>query len=139
MSARLKAVVDTNVLVASIGSRSPYRWLFDALLEDRYTLCVSTPILLEYEQILARKTTPSIARSVLNVIGILPNVEHYEPSFRWRLIKADPADDKFVDCVVAANAHLLITHDHHFSLIKQLTFPSINVLTADEARPVLLS
>lgn len=52
-----RAVVDTNVFIASIGRTSPYRWLFDALLEGDFRLCLSTPILLEYEEVLADKTT----------------------------------------------------------------------------------
>ena len=43
-SAPPRIVLDTNVLIASIGTTSPYRWLFEALLEERFVLCVTTPI-----------------------------------------------------------------------------------------------
>ncbi len=44
----MRVVLDTNVLLVSIGRQSPFRPIFDALLQQRLTLVVSTRILLEY-------------------------------------------------------------------------------------------
>lgn len=49
----MRVVLDTNVLLVSIGRRSPFRPIFDALLQQRLMLVVSTGILLGYEEILA--------------------------------------------------------------------------------------
>ena len=42
------------------------------------------------------------------------NLLRVSPAFRIRLIVADPDDDKFADCAVAAEAYYLITEDPAF-------------------------
>ncbi len=63
---RLRIILDTNVLLVSISSRS--------------------------------------------------NVQQIHPSYRWDLISADPDDNQFVDCAVAANAHAVVTENRHFQV-----------------------
>lgn len=125
------------ILLPSIRRRSRLRWLFDALLDGVYTLVVSTPILLEYEEVIGDRATPDVARNVLLALLALPNVECVEPRFRWRLITADPDDNKFVDAYLAAGAEALVTHDAHFNVSRDVDFPRVNILSADEFRTVL--
>ena len=47
-----RIVVDTNVLVAIIGRKSPFRWIFDRILSGDFILCLSNEILTEYAEIL---------------------------------------------------------------------------------------
>ena len=47
----MKVVLDTNCFISCIGKTSPYRNVFDGFLQNRYTLCLSSEILLEYEEI----------------------------------------------------------------------------------------
>jgi len=46
----MKIVLDTNCFISCIGKKSPYRNVFEAFLQKRYTLCISSEILLEYEE-----------------------------------------------------------------------------------------
>ncbi|GJM32061.1 MAG: hypothetical protein DHS20C18_10620 [Saprospiraceae bacterium] len=62
----MKIVLDTNVFIACIGKASPYRWTFNGIIDGRFTLCISNEILIEYQEILCRKTTPEIAENVIN-------------------------------------------------------------------------
>jgi uncharacterized protein len=133
----VRVVLDSNILLPSLRRQSQLRWLFDALLDGRYTLIVSTAILLEYEEVMAQRTTPDIAQSVLHVLLTLPNVERIEPRFRWRLIEADPDDDKFVDVYLGAGADALVTHDAHFDVLQELDFPPVTVLSALAFRDAL--
>ena len=68
----MRIVVDTNVLLVSIGRKSRHNWLFQAFLEERFTLLVSTEILLEYEEIITRRTRPEIAADVLKTLPRIP-------------------------------------------------------------------
>ena len=61
----MRVVLDTNVLLPSIRRQSRLRWLFDALLDGAFTLVASTPILLEYEEVIGERTTPEVARNSL--------------------------------------------------------------------------
>lgn len=60
------------------------------------------------------------------------NVKYVDPHFRLQLIKADPDDNKFVDCAFASGADYIVSEDSHFDAIKQSPFPTFNVLTMDE-------
>ena len=93
----MRAVIDTNVPLPSIRWGSRLRWLFDALLGGDFTLTASTPILLEYEEVIGERTTGEVARNVVGALGALPNVEPVDPRFHWRLATADSDDDKFAD------------------------------------------
>ncbi|MDY7093238.1 MAG: putative toxin-antitoxin system toxin component, PIN family [Acidobacteriota bacterium] len=135
----LRVVLDTNVLLVSISSRSKFHWIFRALLEGRFVLVLSNEILSEYEEIIGRKLSPTVALDVVRTLLFLPNVERIEPSFRWRLIPADPDDDKFVDCAVAGNAPLLITQDRHFEALRELDFPPLEPLSIEDFENLLLA
>ncbi len=130
----MRVVLDTNVLLPSIRRHSQLRWLFDALLDGAFTLVVSTPILLEYEEVIGSRTTPEIAGNLLRAVLALPNAERVEPRFHWRLITADPDDDKFVDAYLAAGADALISHDAHFDVLADLDFPPVTVLSVEAFR-----
>ena len=128
----MKIVLDTNILVAIIGRRSPYRWIFDRLIDGNISLCVSTEILLEYREILERKNSAEVAENVINFIDVHPATEKTEIYFKFNLIADDPDDNKFVDCYIAANAEFIVSNDAHFQKLKQLDFPRIEVLTLKE-------
>lgn len=39
---------------------------------------------------------------------------------------------KFVDCAFAAGADYLVSEDSHFSVLRELPFPQLNLVTLDE-------
>ena len=93
----IRIVLDTNVLLVSISSRSKYHWIFQELLSGSFVLVITTEILLEYEEILKRQYNVAVAEDVIRVMLLLPNVVHQQVYFNWRLIVNDPDDNKFVD------------------------------------------
>ncbi len=135
----LKIVLDTNIILSSVSPFSPYRIILDKLDNFSYELCVSTEILLEYEEKLSTIFSPQVAQLTLDVMAINPNVRLYTPSFQTRLIYIDPDDNKFVDCAFAANAHYLVTNDRHFKVLEQTNFPKINLLKIEGFMDVLNS
>lgn len=128
----MKIVLDTNILLACIGRRSPYRWLFDAIIDGRIALALSTEIIFEYQEILERKTTRNIADNVVSLLTIHPKSELIEVHFNFNLISTDKADNKFVDCYIASNADHLVSNDSHFGILKKISFPRVSILTLDE-------
>jgi predicted nucleic acid-binding protein len=63
---------------------------------------------------------------------LLPTVKKIDPFYKWSFITADPDDNKFVECAVAANAHFIITNDKHFKVLKDIPFPTIQTITIEE-------
>lgn len=132
----LKVVLDTNVVISMIGRTSPNRWIFDKILAGNLIMCISQEVAFEYEEVLARKTTPEVARNFSDFMSNFPYVEHTEIHFQWNLMENDPDDNKFVDCAVAANAYCIVSEDKHFKPVKSLEFPPLLVLTVPEFRQV---
>lgn len=125
-------VLDTNCLLVALPRRSPYRKVWDAFLRGEYNLCVTIDILDEYEEILSEKTTPQIARNVIKTILERPNTKKHTVYYNFFAIQSDPDDNKFVDCAVVANADYIVSNDAHFKVLKQITFPRVDVINIDE-------
>jgi len=123
-----RVVLDTNSLLVSLSRRGRAYPVWQGFQEDRYTLCVSTEILEEYEEVIARNTRPEIARNVIDLILKRKNVLRIDPHFHLELITADPDDNKFVDCAFAANATYIVSDDTHYDILREITFPQILVL-----------
>ncbi|MBQ2508261.1 MAG: putative toxin-antitoxin system toxin component, PIN family [Bacteroidales bacterium] len=123
-----RVVLDTNCLLASISSRSEYFIVWRGLHEGKYTLCVSNDILAEYEEIIAFKASPLVAKHVVDALVDSDNVEFIDPQFKLGLITNGTDDNKFVDCAFAANATFIVSQDHQFDVLKAIDFPKIDVI-----------
>jgi putative PIN family toxin of toxin-antitoxin system len=132
-----RVVLDTNCLLASISSRSDFFIVWRGLHEGKYTLCVSNDILAEYEEIIAQKATPTVAKHVVDALVDSDYVEFVDPQFRLGLIRKDPDDNKFVDCAFAANAAFIVSNDHHFDVLESIEFPKIMVLRLQQFAAML--
>jgi putative PIN family toxin of toxin-antitoxin system len=133
----IKTVIDTNVLVSALSSRSIYHWLILQLLDEKIDLSVTEEILLEYEEILKQKYSSSVAENFLTTLRELPKVHYTRVYYQWNLLK-DEDDNKFVDCYIASNSNYLITNDSDFNSLKTLKFPLVNILSLQEFELELL-
>jgi len=123
--------------LVAVSRRSPYHWIFQGLLKGDYTLCVTTEILLEYEEIIGKEMGKTIAANVIQTLENLPNVHLITKYFSWDLIKTDSDDNKFTDCAIAANAICLVSHDKHFNILKGIDFPKVNVVSIEGFKKIL--
>ncbi|TLV00614.1 putative toxin-antitoxin system toxin component, PIN family [Dyadobacter luticola] len=135
--AMIKAVIDTNIFWVSISRRSSSHWLFEKLIKGEFILPVTTEILSEYEEMISQRMGAEVANAVMETLDCLPNVELITRYYQWRLVTADPDDDKFVDRAVACNADFLVTHDSHFNAISRIPFPKVNVVDLKTFQPTL--
>ncbi len=126
-----KVVIDTNVLVSALSSKSEYHKLVIDILEEQIEVYITDEILLEYEEILRIKYSENVAINFLKALKELPNVFLVQVYFRWNLLK-DMDDNKFVDCYVAANANILISNDKGFRILNQVEFPVIRLMTIEQ-------
>ena len=95
-------------------------------------MCVTTEILLEYAEILERNTSARFSELALDVITNNPYTLFVSPFYHFRVITADPDDDKFVDCAVASNAKYIVTEDAHYEVLKNYVFPNVEIIKLDE-------
>ncbi|MBV6440439.1 MAG: putative toxin-antitoxin system toxin component, PIN family [Haliscomenobacteraceae bacterium CHB4] len=133
----MRIVIDTNVLLSSISRKSQFRLIFDKILDNSITLAVSHDILLEYEEIIAKKSSPEVAANILRGFEDRPNIEYIDIFFNWNLIELDPDDNKFVDCYVASGAEYLVTNDHHFDILSPNAFPPVYIVSIEEFMEII--
>ena len=128
----MRVVIDTNILVASLSSNSKNYWIIEALLDKKIELCLTNDILLEYEEVLKIKYSALVADAFLASLKDLSNVYEIQVHFQWSIIQTDSDDNKFVDCAIAGNVDFLISNDKHFSILKTIDFPKLNLLRLEE-------
>lgn len=133
----LRVVLDTNILMVSFLPHHKHFWLYEALENGQFTLLLSNEILEEYSEKITERYNSVIADMIAFALPNLKNTLKISPTFRFLLIKADPDDDKFVDCAVAGNADFIVSHDNHFNILKTIDFPVVEVLTIEEFREIL--
>jgi uncharacterized protein len=112
----LRLVIDTNVLIsAALKPDGLQRTTFLLAITKPGRLYVSTPILEEYAEVLARPEL-SIRRGLrLQLLQLIKNHSHLVAPSRQIEVTSDPDDNIFVECADAARADFLITGNRkHF-------------------------
>ena len=136
-SNKLCVVLDTNILMVSFLPHHKHFWLYKALENGHFTLLLSNEILEEYYEKIAERYNMVIADMLTFALPNLKNTVQVSPTYRFLLIKADPDDDKFVDCAIAGNADFIVTHDGHFNVLKSIAFPVVEIVTIEEFKGIL--
>ncbi|MDF9828938.1 putative toxin-antitoxin system toxin component, PIN family [Parabacteroides sp. PF5-6] len=133
-----RIVLDTNSLIQSLPPRSKYHRIWESFLDGTNQLCISVEILNEYEEILERLAGIQVAKLTIELIINNPHTLFFSPHFHFELIEADPDDNKFVDCAIVANAKFIVTEDKHFNILKQYSFPKVDIIGLDDFLSFLL-
>lgn len=133
----MKVVLDTNVVIRIIRPDSVNYDVWRRLLMQEFSICFTSDILLEYEEILEKHYSKEVANAVVNFILSLPNAERVNTYYKMRLLGSDVDDNKFSDCAFAANAKYIVSDDKHFNDLKCMEFPKISVLKLREFKRLL--
>ena len=133
----MRLVLDTNSLIQCVSRRSRYHDLWMSFIDGRNYFCVTTEILNEYVEILQRETSETFASLVLEVILNNPHTLFINIFYQFNLITADPDDNKFIDCAVAAQAKYIVTEDHHYDILQEIDFPKVDIIGLDDVMRIL--
>jgi len=110
----VKVVLDTNVVVSATFFGGVPLKLLRAAKEGTVDLCVTAEIVAEYHEVLLRFFGPGSEADVAIVLdGLLTNALVVAPVDLPSPLAADPDDDKFIACAIAANADLIVSGDKH--------------------------
>lgn len=127
----MRVVLDTNCLIMAISSRNRYNIIWKSFLVGDYILFITNEILEEYVEVIGRNISPTVADMVAFTILTRKNVLKFDPHFRFNLIKADPDDNKFVDCAIVSGAKCIVTEDKHFRVLDSISFPHVDIVGID--------
>lgn len=111
-----RVVLDTNVIVSAFRSRrgASYR-LLELAGEGAFTICLSVPLVIEYESVTKRLIGSEIVISetiVDNVLDYLCAIgDHHGIFFLWRPHLRDPKDDMVLELAVSADCDQIVTYN----------------------------
>ena len=128
----MNVVLDTNCLIMAISAQNEYYEVWQDFLDGKYTLCITNEIIEEYSEVMARNISPLISEYIITAILNRKNVRRISPTYAFHLIEADEDDNKFVDCAIIAGAKYIVTHDHHFNVLRQISFPKVDIVSLSE-------
>lgn len=129
-----RIVIDTNVFVSALRSRDGAAFrLIQRLGKGEFSVHLSVPLLMEYEEILNRElpNLPVSETVVDDVLDYLCDVaEAHEIFFLWRPFLRDPDDDMVLEVAVKAACHYIVTFNRRdFAGVEQF---SLEVVTPGE-------
>jgi predicted nucleic acid-binding protein len=107
-------IIDTNVLVAALRSRRGASFkLVSVLPSDEFSIAISVPLVLEYEDALKRLESSAItSQDIGNFVDFLCKIGHHqEIFFLWRPFLPDPSDDHVLEVAVAAGCDAIVTYN----------------------------
>lgn len=126
-SAGPKVVLDTNVIVAAaLSPNGAPAVLFEMVLTGTIQAYATTGMLAELHRILA-VLLPDRQEELLN--QYTANVTIVRPETHQQVCR-DPDDDMFLDCAIAADAHLIVSGDDDLLAIGE--YQGIPILTVRE-------
>lgn len=108
----MKIVLDTNVFVSSFFGGKP-RQVIDLWKTGEVSLCLSPPVIEEYVAVLRRlglSGEPEL-EELLSLLARGVHVHFTAKTPKLKVVRADPEDDKFIECAVALKAAFIVTGD----------------------------
>lgn len=125
-----KIVIDTNVIVAGLRSRngSAFR-LLQLVGSDRFSIHLSVPLVLEYEDVLLRQL-PDLSIGASDIQDFIDFhcavATHHQIFFLWRPYLRDPKDDMVLELAVKADCDSVVTYNtRDFAGIEQFGISAI--------------
>ena len=128
----MKVVLDTNCFISCIGKRSPYRNVFDSFLSSKITLCFSTEILLEYEEVFLAKWGAEVTENLLARLMRATHIHYTSIFFNFNVVKKDDDDNKFADTFIASNADYIVSNDSSLLALNACEFPPFRVINLQD-------
>jgi len=112
----MRVVLDTNVIVSALNFPGNERLVLELALRGRFELCLSRFILEEVAGVLTRKFDWDGEHTAQVLQGIENAATVIDPARLSELIEGGHADNRIVECAVAANADYLVTGDRRHLL-----------------------
>ncbi|MBW1699677.1 MAG: putative toxin-antitoxin system toxin component, PIN family [Deltaproteobacteria bacterium] len=138
----LKVVLDTNIFVSSLLSRSGRpATIIDAWHTGRYLLVTSPSVISEIHRVLKspriRKKYGLTRDQVENLIFLLENYALVVPGLTdtQGAVAEDPTDEMFLSAALDAKADFIVSGDHH--LLDLCEYKGISILTVEQFTELL--
>ena len=113
-------VLDTNIVASATFWRGKPAHCLEAWTLGKYDLAISHPVLSEYEEVVARLAARYPTKPPTDWLSAIRQAGHLCLPVALTPVTADPDDEMFIECAVAARADYLMTGDKgHLLALKQ--------------------
>jgi putative PIN family toxin of toxin-antitoxin system len=111
---RLRVVLDTNVLISALLFGGAPRQILRMIIAGSIDCLFSPAILDELQEVLRRPTFGFSSRQAAAIVEELCSLcEVVDPAIRISVVKADPNDDRVIECALQAKASVIVSGDAH--------------------------
>lgn len=112
----IRVVLDTNIVVSAMLKPDTLpEAILNLAIDGKIQLCVSEPILAEYEQVLRRPRLGIDSKKVSLAMEQIRKAGRLVAASKAVTAAYDPDDNKFLECAQAAHADYLVTgNQRHF-------------------------
>ena len=135
----MKIVIDTNVILSGLQSDMGYSYRLLSILPDsRFQVCISVPLVLEYEAQLKKHLSKKIFADediddfINYFCAIAERVKIY---YLWRPHLADPFDDHILELAITSNCKYIVTYN--LKDFKQIAEYGITAITPQQFLSIL--
>ncbi|MFH1072648.1 MAG: putative toxin-antitoxin system toxin component, PIN family [Nanoarchaeota archaeon] len=133
----LKVTPDTNVLVSAAIAQGNEFSLLKKAHEREIELIISPDILIEFRGVILRKKFGFSEKQVEDAVKQLVIICRIVfPQQRVSVIKADPTDNRILECALAGKADYIVSGDRH--LLELRKFKGIHIVRSFEILDILL-
>ena len=109
----MNIVIDTNVIVSGLKSDMGYSHkLLESLPDKEFEICISVPLVLEYEAQLKKNLPPEIftEEDINDFIDYICRIGQKTPIYYlWRPFLKDPFDDHVLELALASQSGYIVT------------------------------
>ncbi|MFZ2359649.1 MAG: putative toxin-antitoxin system toxin component, PIN family [Anaerolineae bacterium] len=132
----MRIVIDTNVWVSGLLWKGDAWRLLKQAEEGSIELCIAYPMLLELEEVLNYdRLQPRLAELQQTPARLVAYALSISTAFDVSrrdlpIVAADPDDDIFLTCAIAARAGYIVTADRHLLALK--AYEQIEILHVEE-------
>jgi hypothetical protein len=127
----VKTLIDTNVFVSSVFGGLPQQ-IVGLWIGGRLTLCISEPIVTEYQRVLREIGAVSEAeeRALIEVFASGEGVVYTTDPSAIQGVNPDPDDDTFLECALELEADRVVSGDS--GLLELRSYMGIPIFTPRE-------
>lgn len=109
----MNIVIDTNVIISGLQSDMGYSHKLLEILPNReFDICVSVPLILEYEAQLKKHLPPEVFtdEDIADFIDYICKIGSKTPIYYlWRPYLKDPFDDHVLELAIASQSQYIVT------------------------------
>ena len=127
----MNIVLDTNVLVSGVFWKGNESIVLASCLSKDISNFISPSIIDEFDRVLHYdkfQFNPVEIQHALETILSCSRV--ILPQVKIDIVNDDPADNKILECAIAANASYIVSGDHH--LLQLESYKQINIVSATQ-------